>query len=58
MTVGRQGFGVARVHPLSTAIATFWADFDDPIRFGNHVRMVFDDDHGVAECHEGVQELE
>src|SRR5215470_15148718 len=43
---------------LSAAFAAFGAEVDHPIGRFNHVQVVLDDDHGVAQVYESLQHVE
>lgn len=55
--MGREGFRVTRMDQLPAGIAAFGPDFHHPVGFGNHVRVVLDDDHGVPLINECMHEL-
>jgi hypothetical protein len=42
----------------SAAVAAFGAKVDDPIRFGDHIEVVLDDDDGVAGGDQAVQDTD
>ena len=48
-------FGRVGGHDAPAAVPAFGAEVYHPIGFGNHVQIVFDDDHAVASAHQAVQ---
>ncbi len=50
--------GAAFAHDATTIFAAFGAEVEDPVSVADHVEIVFDDDDGVAEVGEAVQDFE
>ena len=50
-------FGRALGHNGPPVLAAFRTEIDHPIRFGDELQVVLDDDHGVAGIHQALQHL-
>ncbi len=50
--------GASFTDKASAVFAAFGAEVEDPVGVANHVEVVFDDDDGVAEIGETVEDLE
>lgn len=51
-------FGVARVDEFAAGVAAFGADLENPVRFGDYIGMMLDDDDRVALVDERMEQLD
>src|SRR5438067_320492 len=55
---GADFFGGALEHDPAAAVAAFRAEVDDPVRLGDDVEVVLDDEHRMAGVHQAVQDVD
>ena len=46
------------MHELTAGVTAFGADLENPVRFGDYVRVMFDDDDRMALVNEGVEQFD